>query len=340
MSGVRRAYLDAIPGERRGVVTLDGRPERLLIERDGDPASGLLGARVAARVRAVEPGQRLAYLDLGDGGEAVTPLTRALTEGAALEVEVTAEARRGKATTVRVLGPAAGEAPRVLAAASTLEGRLTVWAGGGIATGAAAREAADIAEEAALATVYALPGGGDIAIESTRALVAVDVDLGAAQGDARRAAARVNRAAIGETARLLRLKGLGGVVVIDLVGGAQDAEPLLAAARAAFAADGAGVAFGPLSRFGLLQLIRPWSYAPAAERLLDADGRRSARTRASDALLALERAGRDDPGGLFEAGLAPDVAAFAAPLATALGPRFSVRADLGAGAGRPDIRRR
>ena len=35
MSARRQAYLDASPGEVRGVVTLDGRPERLLIARDG-----------------------------------------------------------------------------------------------------------------------------------------------------------------------------------------------------------------------------------------------------------------------------------------------------------------
>ena len=42
--GVRRAFLDRSPGETRGVVLLDGRPERLLIVRDGD-ATPRLGAR-------------------------------------------------------------------------------------------------------------------------------------------------------------------------------------------------------------------------------------------------------------------------------------------------------
>ena len=33
---VRRFFFDAMPGERRAVVTLDGRPEHLFIERDGE----------------------------------------------------------------------------------------------------------------------------------------------------------------------------------------------------------------------------------------------------------------------------------------------------------------
>jgi hypothetical protein len=335
----RRAWLDVCPGERRGVVTLDGRPERLLIEREDDSPGQRLGARVAVRIRAVEPASRLAFLDMGEGPAATTPLAAGLTVGAAVEVEVVAEARRGKGAVVRVLGPATGGAPRLLAPGPTLEARLAAWAPEPAVTGERAREAAEAAEEAALATVHALRGGGDLAIEATRALVAVDVDLGTASGDAAQAARRVNGLALEEAARLLRLKALGGLVVIDLVGGGQGGHALLTAAKAAFEPDQPGVAFGPLSRFGLLQLARPWRETPAAERLLDAGGRRSARTRASDALRALERAGRHDPGGRFEAVLAPDAAALAAPWAARLGPRFSLRGDVAWTGECPDIRR-
>ena len=60
-------------------------------------------------------------------------------------------------------------------------------------------------------------GGGDIAIEPTRALTAIDVDLSDRKGgDAKRVTRQANLAALGMAARLLRLKGLGGIVVIDL----------------------------------------------------------------------------------------------------------------------------
>ena len=47
----RRLYLDVGVGETRGVVTLDGRPERLLVNRDDDVACQALGAEVVGRVQ-------------------------------------------------------------------------------------------------------------------------------------------------------------------------------------------------------------------------------------------------------------------------------------------------
>ncbi|MEJ0066174.1 MAG: hypothetical protein WDM85_12770 [Caulobacteraceae bacterium] len=64
----RRTYLDVGVGETRGVVTLDGRPERLLIRRDDDLACQALGAEVVGRVRKVERQLALAFIDLGEGG--------------------------------------------------------------------------------------------------------------------------------------------------------------------------------------------------------------------------------------------------------------------------------
>ena len=53
MSG-RSFFIDKGIGETRGVVTLDGRPERLLIARAGEDPVGALGARSVARVRKVD----------------------------------------------------------------------------------------------------------------------------------------------------------------------------------------------------------------------------------------------------------------------------------------------
>src|SRR4051794_4181069 len=96
----REAFLDEGFGERRGVVLLDGAPERLLIERDGDPASQRLGALSVARVRRIERGQQLAFLEMPEGPDAVAAIGR-LTEGQVVEVEVTAEARDDKGASVR-----------------------------------------------------------------------------------------------------------------------------------------------------------------------------------------------------------------------------------------------
>src|SRR5205814_1930525 len=77
-----------------------------------------------------------------------------------------------------------------------LHDRLTSWTGWAPVT-EGARDAADLAEQEALSQVHALPGGGLISIEPTRALVAVDVDIaGRPGGDARRLARQVNLTAI------------------------------------------------------------------------------------------------------------------------------------------------
>ena len=61
----RRIFLDTAPGEIRGVVTLSGRPERLLLVRDEDSQLEAIGARLAARVADIEPALATAFLDLG-----------------------------------------------------------------------------------------------------------------------------------------------------------------------------------------------------------------------------------------------------------------------------------
>ena len=84
---VRKLYLDRGIGETRGVVTLDGAPERLLIARDGDGPLTQLGTRLVGRVRKVEPAFASAFIDLG-GVEALMsfkPDARPV-EGQAIEV--------------------------------------------------------------------------------------------------------------------------------------------------------------------------------------------------------------------------------------------------------------
>src|SRR5580692_11661432 len=95
----RRLYLDRGPGEARGVVLLDGRPERLMIEREGEAAMPRLGERWRARVEEISQGLGLARLALGEGLDAALPLSKAARphRGAIIEVEIIAEPRGGKA---------------------------------------------------------------------------------------------------------------------------------------------------------------------------------------------------------------------------------------------------
>jgi len=246
----RRLYLDVGVGETRGVVTLDGRPERLLISRDGDIACQALGAEVVGRIRKVERQLALAFVDLGEGPDGVLnlrPDTARLVEGQAVRVEIRSETRAGKGASLRLIGEAEGP-PRIITPAPGIEDELAAVASRAeVVTGGVARAMADGAEAEALETVFPLPGGGSVAIETTRALIAVDVDLGERAGsDAKRATRGANFAALTTAARVLRLKGEGGLVVIDLAGRGHDGPALISGARLAFGPDNPGVAFGKL----------------------------------------------------------------------------------------------
>jgi Ribonuclease G/E len=330
----RGLFLDRSPGETRGVVTLDDRPERLIIRRDEDDPRLQPGARLVARVARIEPALATAFLDLGSGAEAILPFKPDVrpTQGQALEVELRNEPRRGKLAVARWLGPGEGP-PRLIAEAPDLETELRALARDAeIVGGRAARDIADEAEVEALEILHPLPGGGSLAVEPTRALTAIDIDLGERKGaDAKRVTRQANLAALGVAARLLRLKGLGGIVVIDLVGRGHDGAALLAAARAAFGPDNPGVSIGPVGRFGTMELSLPRRTRPVAEILLREDGALSDRTLAQRLVRRLQAEGEASRGGQLTARCAPAVAEVAAPLlarlAELIGARFDVQPD-------------
>ena len=327
MSGLI-AYLDHGLGESRAVVVRDRRPHRLLIEREGVEPAQALGARSVGRVRRIDRGLGLAFIELAGGPDGATPAGR-LAEGQFVELRITAEARVDKGAVLQVLGPAQGP-PRVLEPSRPLEARLAELApGANIETGPVARAAADEAEDEALQTVHALPGGGRLIIEPTSALVSVDVDIADRRGgDARRLARQANLVAIGETARLLRLKGLGGLVVIDLVGKGHDGTAISAAVRSAFAEEGPQVSIGPISRFGLFELSLPQAQRSVSELLLGPGREPSNLTLALRLLRTIEGAATADPGGRVQARCALAVAEAAAPYVAQLHARWGARIEI------------
>jgi len=326
----RRIYIDKAPGETRGVVTLDGRPERLLIEREGE-SWPRLGLRSRARVALVDRALGLAVLDLGQGREASLRLKADRpppVQGQSLDIEIAIEPQGGKPAVARVLpAEAVGDA-----APQTLEQRLALLVPGSpVILGAEARALADEAEEEALAVEHALGGGASMAVEPTRALTAVDVDLGSAGGDGKRAARQANLTALTALGRLLRLKALGGLVVVDLVGRGHDGPAFARTAQGAFAADQPGVVIGPVTKFGTLELALPRRYRPLRELLCDGAGRPTVQTLALRLVRAIERQARATPGDRLRVRCAPEIAAAAAASAETLkgiiGARFEVVPD-------------
>ena len=114
--------------------------------------------------------------------------------------------------------------------------------------------------EAAFGREVRLPSGGAVVIDHTEALVAIDVNSSRATkgGDIEETALRTNLEAADEVARQLRLRDLGGLIVIDFIDmgpqkNQRDVEDRL---RDALKMDRARVQVGKLSRFGLLEMSR------------------------------------------------------------------------------------
>lgn len=331
MSGLE-ALLDAGPGETRGVLVRNGRFERLFIHRDSDVTQHRLGARSVGRVAAVDAGLRGAFVDLGvrePFGFLPLKKTDKIAVGQKTEVEVSAEPREHKGPTLRLIGAGEGE-PRLLAPGPSVTESLARLAPGvELRTGAAAIRAGHEAEEEALA-----PGGlfahlgVSLAVERTRALVAVDIDHAAAPGrDGTRDKGRANREGLMQAARLIRLKGWGGLVAVDLVGVGHDGGATTAMAKAAFV-DEADVVVGPVNRFGVLMLSLPWRGTPVEERLLGPDGRPTAETRAIAGLRQLRLAlAMDTTAPWLTLRCASDEASRAAAWVESLGPRARLRSD-------------
>lgn len=114
--------------------------------------------------------------------------------------------------------------------------------------------------ESAYSRQVNLPSGGAVVIDHTEALVAVDVNSGRATrgADIEDTALRTNLEAADEVARQLRLRDLGGLIVIDFIDmenprNQREVENRL---RDALRYDRARVQTGKISRFGLLELSR------------------------------------------------------------------------------------
>ena len=114
--------------------------------------------------------------------------------------------------------------------------------------------------ESAFAREVRLPSGGAIVIDHTEALVSVDVNSGRATrgSDIEHTAFNTNIEAAEEVARQLRLRDLGGLVVIDFIDmeSQRNQREVENALRDALHVDRARVQTGKISRFGLLELSR------------------------------------------------------------------------------------
>ena len=114
--------------------------------------------------------------------------------------------------------------------------------------------------ETAYSRTVPLPSGGAIVIDHTEALVSVDVNSARATrgSDIEETATRTNLEAAEEIGRQMRLRDLGGLIVIDFIDmeSAKSQKDVENRLRDALRHDRARVQMGKISKFGLMEMSR------------------------------------------------------------------------------------
>ncbi len=291
------------PGEVRVVLLASGVLTDYALWRPGAP--DLVGDLHRGRVIAAVPAMAGAFVSLAGGIEGFLPDTAGaagLGAGAAVLVRVVRAALGGKGPRLAGVTAAAVGAPIAHPLIAGPPGLLRRGPSA-LARFAAAWPEADIhtddpallaalhptlgarmvldpdcldpeleAEIAALAeTTAPLPGGAYLHIHPTPALTAIDLDAGAATAvreGKRTAQAALNRAAIPELARQIRLRNLGGAILVDPAGLAVRRRAALGPAlAAALAADPLAPRLLGFTALGLVEILRPVVHPPLHELL-------------------------------------------------------------------------
>ncbi|MGB4057484.1 MAG: ribonuclease E/G [Alphaproteobacteria bacterium] len=109
-----------------------------------------------------------------------------------------------------------------------------------------------------------LPGGGNIIIQNTAALTAIDVNKGADK----RSHLAVNIEAATEIARQVRLRNIGGIIIVDFLKfhGKKDENALLKALEQALGEDPCTVQIHGKTALGLIEMTRKRRTPPLHER--------------------------------------------------------------------------
>jgi len=114
--------------------------------------------------------------------------------------------------------------------------------------------------ESAYAHKVQLPSGGSIVIDYTEALVSIDINSARATrgSDIETTATNTNLEAADEIARQLRIRDIGGLIVIDFIDmeESKNQRAVEERLREAMKADRARIQIGRLSRFGMLEMSR------------------------------------------------------------------------------------
>jgi len=295
----RQIAVEEWVGETRAAVIEDGQIVELHFDRWSEQgARAFVGELYLGRVKKVEGALNAAFVDLGRGEPGFLPFGKAgrpagLNEGAAIPVRVSREAFGEKGPTLALSAvELSGDAPELIEADANLAERLLrrypeaegVWAD---------EIGVDISAtiEAATAIRVPVPGGGALVIEPTSALTAVDIDSAGRTANAgRKLALDLNLAAMPEIARQVRLRGIGGNVVIDCLHlrAQPDRKAVEGALKRALKYDQARIDVLPMSHFGMIEMLRQRTGRSITEVLNDVKGQPTTETLALDSLRLLQ----------------------------------------------------
>ena len=163
-----------------------------------------------------------------------------------------------------------------------------------------------------------LPSGGWITIEGTEALTAIDVNSGSftAATGLEETSLRVNLEAADEIGRQLRLRGIGGLIVIDFIhlGEADNIASVLDVLAKSLARDRTPTQISQMSEFGLVEITRKRIRDPLVKQMTEccrpcrSSGRMRTRDSvAMDVLRRIERQSTAAPGKPIHVRAAPEI---------------------------------
>lgn len=229
------------------------------------------GLNISRRIREADDRARLETLAAAAMAGSASGLILRSAAAAADDAEIAEEIAGLRSLAEAVTADIDGGPELLLDAASPHEEATRDWADPAPdevadGEGAFARHGVEEMIDALLTPVVPLSGGGHMAIEPTRALVAVDVNTGADTSPA--ASLKANIAAARDLPRQLRLRGLGGQVTVDFAPmPKRDRATLDQQFRAAFKGEAAETSLAGWTPLGNFELQRKRDRLPLASVL-------------------------------------------------------------------------
>jgi Ribonuclease G/E len=279
-------------GENVYALVEDGQIVELKIFNYAYSRNAIAGQVYIGRIKDVETRLSGAFIDMGEEVGFLSfdgPRPKYLTIGNTIKVKVQKPRTNAKLALVQFVGEVAKQSKTIGQFTDVAE--WGNWPHPREATSFEADEIMAILEEISLRSIE-IENGGNITIEHTSALTAIDIDAGrrtAGGTNQRNFNHKLNISAAKEIMRQIKLRNLGGLIVIDFVGAPSkiEAAELLHLLKQ-YASMDRKCEILPLSKFGLCEIARENLDLPLYE-ILGRNGERPNPRIAVDAINALAK---------------------------------------------------